>query len=172
MQDPAKTYNQYVIFRLGGEFYAASVQQVREIVVLPEMTRVPNTSDFIAGVMNLRGQIMAVIDLGRRLSLETTETEAPEHIIIVEAEDYTVAMIVDEVPEVSSIPAKAIRETPRLVETDLPEDYIVGIADQKGRLVIVLDLLRILQDHHVEEIRKVEQTSVPGGTKKKAVKKT
>ncbi|MDA2938419.1 chemotaxis protein CheW [Acidobacteria bacterium AH-259-A15] len=147
--------DQLVVFRLSDAEYGASSDQIKEIVVLPEITRLPQTPDFIKGVMNLRGQVIAVIGLTRRFGLHENPEKLPEHIIIVESEDYTVGMIVDEVLEVMRISEGTIETTPSLVETNIDNEYVDGIARLDDRLIIVLNLFQVLKAEEAVQLKRV-----------------
>ena len=147
--------DQLVVFRLSDEEYGASSDQIKEIVVLSEITRMPQTPDFIKGVMNLRGQVIAVIGLMSRFGLHENPEKLPEHIIIVESEDYTVGMIVDEVLEVMRISQGTIETTPSLVETNIDNGYVEGIARVDDRLIIVLNLFHVLKGKEAVQLKRV-----------------
>ena len=147
--------DQLVVFRLADEEFGAPIQQVREIVVVPDITRMPQTPNFIRGVINLRGQVIAVLDMIMRLGLPENPEKAPEHIVIVAAEDYTVGMIVDEVLEVLRITEENIEITPSLVETNIDDRYIEGIARVDERLIIVLNLFQVLKAEEAAQLERV-----------------
>ncbi len=96
---------QLVVFSLGREEFAVEVTQVREIMRMEEITRMPKSPHFVEGIINLRGQIIAVVELAKRLNLESGEKSSDTRIIVVEAEDIKVGMIVDSVSEVLRVSA-------------------------------------------------------------------
>ena len=139
---------QLVVFSLGREEFAVEVTQVREIMRMEEITRMPKTPAYVEGIINLRGQIIAVIDLANRLILESAERGADTRIIVVEAGEVKVGMIVDSVSEVLRVSTEAVESSPTLV-TDVSSAYLQGVVKKDNRLIILLDLTKVLS---VEEI--------------------
>jgi len=145
MVDEAKTAEelQLVVFSLGREEFAVEVTQVREIMRMEEITRMPKSPPFVEGIINLRGQIIAVVDLAKRLNLEAAEKGAETRIIVVEAEDVKVGMIVDSVSEVLRVSAEEVEASPTLA-ADMSAAYIQGVVKKDNRLIILLDLTKVL----------------------------
>jgi len=145
MVDEAKTAEelQLVVFSLGREEFAVEVTQVREIMRMEEITRMPKSPPFVEGIINLRGQIIAVVDLAKRLNLEAAEKGAETRIIVVEAEDVKVEMIVDSVSEVLRVSAEEVEASPTLA-ADMSAAYIQGVVKKDNRLIILLDLTKVL----------------------------
>jgi purine-binding chemotaxis protein CheW len=139
---------QLVVFSLGREEFAVEVTQVREIMRMEEITRMPKTPAYVEGIINLRGQIIAVIGLADRLNLESAERGADTRIIVVETGEVKVGMIVDSVSEVLRVSTEAVEASPTLA-TDISSAYLQGVVKQDNRLIILLDLTKILS---VEEI--------------------
>ncbi|MGH9341629.1 MAG: chemotaxis protein CheW [Acidobacteriota bacterium] len=151
--DLETSLQQLVVFRLADEEYGASVQQVKEVIVLPEVTPMPRIPEDIRGVINLRGQIIAVVDLSRRLGVIHGSVSEPEHVIIVELDKFTVGMIVDEVPEVIKLSEENIEQSPYLIQHSVDREYIVGVAKTGQRLIVVLDLLRVLSKGEISQLK-------------------
>lgn len=129
---------QLVVFRLGREEYAVSILQVQEIKRITEITRVPHSPDYIKGVMNLRGSVLPVIDLKKRLNLPPKEYTDDTRIIIIKVEDINVGMIVDAVSEVTTIDQNNI-EPPQVVVGGIAADYLSGVGKLENRLLILLN---------------------------------
>ena len=108
---------QLVVFKIGDEEFGVEINQVREIVKLVSITRMPKAPVFIEGVVNLRGQIITVIDLAKRLDLPSTGKTDATRIMVVEVGEDTVGMIVDSVSEVLRLSADNIEDTPSLIDT-------------------------------------------------------
>jgi purine-binding chemotaxis protein CheW len=142
---------QLVIFSIGREEFAVEVTQVREIIRMEEITRMPKSPPFVEGIINLRGQIIAVIDLAKRLNLEPGERGGEARIIVVESGDLKVGMIVDSVSEVLRVSSEAVEPTPALA-TDVSTAYLQGVVKQDGRLIILLDLTKVLSLEEMAEI--------------------
>ncbi|RJP33051.1 MAG: chemotaxis protein CheW [Actinobacteria bacterium] len=134
---------QLVVFSLGREEFAVEVTQVREIMRMEEITRMPKSPSFVEGIINLRGQIIAVVELAKRLNLETGERSGDTRIIVVEAEDIKVGMIVDSVSEVLRVGAEAVEPSPTLA-TDISSAFLLGVVKKDNRLIILLDLTKVL----------------------------
>lgn len=134
---------QLVIFELAGESYGVDIHRVREIIRVPAITRVPRTPEFIEGVINLRGGVTPVLDLRKRFGFAEGTDYEQRRIVIVEADDQTIGMIVDAVNEVVTIDAAQIDPpSPYIVSIDT--EYIGGVAKIAERLVILLELDRVL----------------------------
>ena len=146
---------QLVNFRIGEEEFGADVNLVREITRVTDISRIPEAPSFIRGVINLRGQILAVIDLAGQFGL-CSKDKLPEsaRIMVTEVQGQTVGMLVDEVPEVLKIPEENIEPAPELLRAKLGKDYIKGIGRLENRLIMLLDMEKVLALQGVEEVAK------------------
>ena len=135
---------QVVGFRIGRETFGLPISIVREIVRVPEITAVPNAPDYIEGVINLRGRIIPVVDLRKRFGEKSFEANKKNRIVVVELESRLVGLIVNSASEVLRISPSEIDE-PHNVFREGELNYITGIGKLNGRLVILLDLNRLLQ---------------------------
>jgi purine-binding chemotaxis protein CheW len=159
----AKRSNEYVIFELAGEHYAVEVSPVEEILRMVEITDVPHAPSFVEGIMNFRGNVMPVIDLRKRLDLETSEHTKQTRIMAVSLGVGTVGMIVDSVSEVAEIPPEIV-EPPSPILLDVDTDFLTGIAKMKGndteeeKLVVILDLAKILSTKSQEALAEFAET--------------
>lgn len=135
---------QLVSFHLGGEEFGLDILRVQEIIRMQTLTRVPNSPDFIAGVMNLRGRIIPVVALRRRFGLEPIPADRQTRIVVVEVKGAVLGFIVDAVSEVLRIPASTIEPSPRLCKVE--REYVSGVGKLNDRLLILLDLDRLLSD--------------------------
>ena len=142
-----KTYSgheiQLVLFRLGREEYGISILQVQEIKRITDITRVPHTPDYIKGVINLRGSVLPVLDLKKRLNLPAQEYTEDTRIIIAKINDIAIGMIVDAVSEVMAISGENV-EPPLAVVGGIATDYISGVGKLEDRLLILLNLEAII----------------------------
>lgn len=145
---------QLVVFKLADEEYGVEIIQVQEIIRIMETTRVPKAPNFIKGVINLRGNVIPVIDLKKRFGLDESLVDDQTRIIVVEVQDYTVGMIVDCVSEVLRLANNAIEPTPP-VFSNLNDDYVRGVGKLEDRLLILLDLDKILAISEMSELDKV-----------------
>jgi len=140
---------QLVLFMMSGSEFGIEIRQVREINRVVDITKVPKAPDFLEGIMNLRGRIIPVVDLKKRFKLPAAETTAQTRIMIAEVGEQLVGLWVDRVTEVLKVPRAVIAPAPPMVLT-IAGEYLSGILETKGRLVILLNLPRILK---LEEIR-------------------
>jgi purine-binding chemotaxis protein CheW len=148
------TEAQIVVFRLAQEEYGVDIQQVREIIKVADITKVPKAPEFIEGVINLRGQITPVMDLRKRLELPETGREDETRIIITELDKNVVGMVVDSVTEVYRLPEKNIDPTPT-ISSEVGAEFIKGVGKLEDRLLILLDLNKILSKKEEKELEKI-----------------
>ncbi len=134
---------QLVSFKIGDEEFGVDILSVQEINRMSQITKVPNTPDFIEGVINLRGRIIPVIDLRVKLGMTRKEHGKNTRIVVVELKGQTIGFIVDEVSEVLRVP-KNITEAPPDMVGGMNTDYITSIGKLEDRLLILLDLEKIL----------------------------
>lgn len=134
---------QLVSFKIGDEEFGVNILSVQEINRMSQITKVPNTPEFIEGVINLRGRIIPVIDLRVKLGMVRKEHGKNTRIVVVELKGRTIGFIVDEVSEVLRIP-KSITEAPPDMIGAVESDYITSIGKLEDRLLILLDLEKIL----------------------------
>lgn len=149
-QEQRNEVKQIVVFQLGKELYGADISVVREVGQPQRVTRVPRTPKYVVGVTNLRGRVIPVVDLRQRLGLPVTAATKSTRIAVAELEGGQVGMIVDAVQEVLRVPVSNI-EPPTLMVSKVDADYVVGVAKVDQRLIILLDLARVL----VREDRRV-----------------
>ncbi|NMB08984.1 MAG: chemotaxis protein CheW [Tissierellia bacterium] len=136
--------NKYVIFKLGQEYYGLSINNVISIEKPSQTTRVPNAPDYVKGVINLRGEVIPVIDLRKKLGMETKDIDRNSRIIVVSSNEIYAGLIVDTSSEVLEIDKENI-DKPPTDENDEFIDYINGIGKTDNRLIILLDLIKILE---------------------------
>ncbi|MGB6392146.1 MAG: chemotaxis protein CheW [Candidatus Acidiferrales bacterium] len=155
---------QIVGFRVGRETFGLPISLVREIVRVPEITAVPNAPDYIEGVINLRGRIIPVVDLRKRFGEKATAPSKKNRIIVVEFDNRAIGLMVHSASEVLRLPPSEIA-APHHVFQEGELDYITGVGKLNGRLVILLDLQRILQRGEIHRLQQVadEVSAVPVG---------
>ncbi len=130
---------QVVVFSLGQVEYGGDIKKVQEIIRLPEVTALPGTADYILGIINLRGSIIPIVDLKKKLGLPNSEITDETRVIVVEISNKKVGLIVDEVSEVISFPAEEI-STADDVGFGIQEKHILGVVRINERLLVLLDL--------------------------------
>lgn len=145
---------QVVVCQLAEETYGINIANVREIITMQKITRVPRTPDFIEGIINLRGRILPVIDLRKRFGLAVSEYTRATRIIEVETSGKSVGIIVDGVSEVLRISRDWVEPpSPFIVSVD--SEYIRGVAKVDDRLIILLDLDKVLSPSEKAELERV-----------------
>ena len=152
--------NQIVVFELGSERFGVDIAKVESIIKMQPITRLPHTPEFVEGVTNLRGKVLPVIDLRKRLGLTYRETDRNSRIIVVSVDQVEVGMIVDEVSEVVTVPEGVVEAAPAIA-TNVDSVFIKGIAklgsagsskEQTEHLVILLDLTQVLSTNEKREV--------------------
>lgn len=144
---------QIVGLRIGRETYGIPIALVREIVRVPSITAVPNAREYVEGVINLRGKIISVVDLRKRFGEVKVENNKKNRIVVVEHEGRTVGLVVNSASEVLKLSASEIAP-PSSVFIDGEVDYVTGIATIGERLIVLLDLGKVLKSgdsRHVDE---------------------
>lgn len=134
---------QLVSFTIGKEEFGVDILRVQEINRMIEITQVPNSPEFVDGVINLRGRVIPVISLRKKLGLERIDHNRDTRIIVVDLNGKTIGFIVDSVSEVLRIP-RNITEAPPAIAAGMNADYITSIARLEDKLLILLDLEKIL----------------------------
>ncbi len=143
---------QLVIFKLGDEEFGVDILQVREIEKLDQqVTRVPKSPIFVEGVINLRGEIVPIVDLRKRFGLVVRQTSNEARVIIVDISDGQVGMIVDAVAEVIRLNVSAIENAPSITK-GVDAYFLSGVAKINERLIILLNLERALSPEEMKEL--------------------
>ena len=151
---------QLVGFMNGKEMFGVDILMVQEIIRGAPITAVPNTPAFVEGVTNLRGNIIPVIDLRRRLSLPTDREKSGKNwVLILDIAGRVTGFVVDAVTEVLKIERDSIEPPPELVVAGFESQYVQGVCDIGERLLILLDFNRILL---VEEIKRLKEVNMGG----------
>ena len=149
---------QMVVFDLSGEAYGVNIETVREIIRMQAVTYVPDTPDFVEGVINLRGNVNPVVDLRKRFGLHVGEETDDTRIVVVDIGGDDIGVIVDAVTEVLRVSESAIEPTSALITT-ADSFYIEGIAKLGDRLLILLDLERVLSSEERESLADVNDAA-------------
>lgn len=136
--------NKYVIFKLEKEYYGISIANVLSIEKPGQATRIPNAPNYVKGVMNLRGDVVPIISLGTKLGIESECSSKNTRIIVVQLNDIVVGIVVDSSSEVLEIEKENI-DKPPTNENNRYIEYISGIGKTPDRLIILLDLSKVLE---------------------------
>jgi len=146
--------DRYLTFHLGKESYGIEIQYVTEIIVMQEITKVPDLPESIIGVVNLRGNVISVMDMRKRFHLESREIDDRTCIIVVNIEDIAVGLLVDTVNEVLNIPEKHVDPPPK-THSGVKSNYIMGMGKVEDQVKILLNIEKILQEEELEQIQQV-----------------
>lgn len=144
-----------IVFQLDDEEYAVPVEQVGAIERVLSITRVPQAKSYVKGVINLRGVVTPLIDLRVRFGMEGTEFTDSTRIIIVYVDEIEVGLIVDRANDVIDIPTKNIEPPPEVVGV-VDVNFIDGVAKVDDRLLILLNLQRVLSHEEIDELKRME----------------
>lgn len=134
---------QLVAFRLGREIFGVQIEYIREIMRYPEITEVPDAPEFLEGVINLRGKVVPVIDLRKRLRTGASERTKATRVLVSELGGSSVGLTVDAVAEVIRIDPASVEEPPEMVAA-VGVEYITGVAKVEEKLVILVDIKKVL----------------------------
>lgn len=148
--------HQLVIFRLGKEQYGLPITKVQDINRMMPITKMPHAPDFMEGIINLRGQIIPVIDLRKRFLLSAPDYTSETRIIIVQANQELVGIIVDSVAEVARISSKDIEPPPATFSSEIK--YIQGIGKRKNSLITLLNIDLIMTSRETIEMQQISQS--------------
>ncbi|MBD1556067.1 chemotaxis protein CheW [Vibrio sp. S9_S30] len=142
---------QWVTFQLEDETYGINVMQVREVLRYTEIAPVPGAPDYVLGIINLRGNVVTVIDTRSRFGLMQGEITDNTRIIVIESERQVIGILVDSVAEVVYLRSSEIDTTPS-VGTDESAKFIQGVSNRDGKLLILVDLNKLLSDEEWEDM--------------------
>lgn len=142
---------QIVSFRLAEEEYGVDIMRAQEIIMISQITRVPEVPDFICGLINLRGHVIPIVDLRKRFGLPARDWDEHTRVIVVNVESKTIGIVVDAVTEVLRISVDQIEPPPSSI-TGLDHDYIRGLVKLESKLLILLNIERILSREQQREV--------------------
>lgn len=143
--------SQWVTFFLDNEKYGIKVMQVQEVLRMTEIAPVPGAPHYVLGIINLRGNVVTVIDSRKRFGLPEKEEDDATRIVIIESGDNVVGILVDSVAEVVDLRASEIESAPN-VGTDESSKYIQGVSSQAKELLILVDVDKLLTDEEWQEV--------------------
>ena len=150
---------QLIVFKLGAEEYAIRIDQIKEVVLTPRITKMPQTPPYVKGVANIRGSILAIVDLEEKFGMPgselPTEESTSNYTLVAESDDFNVGILVKEVPNTLTVMASDIDETVNVVQdTAQPGNYVLGIVKVDERLIILIDLVQIMQTNDLNGVLK------------------
>ena len=145
---------QLVGFNLANEFFGVNILKVQEINRIMEITPIPHSPKYVEGVMNLRGKVIPIINLRKRFGFFQEDFNASTRIVVLEVTGQIIGFVVDSVSEVIRIPQNIVEPPPPIV-AGISADYIEGVGKYKEKLLILLNLDRLLSSREIDQIRKV-----------------
>ncbi len=149
-EDEDTQKGKYLTFRLAKEDYGIEIRNVTEIIGIQKITEIPELPDYIKGVINLRGKVIPVMDVRLRFSLPARDYDERTCIVVVDIDDKSVGLVVDQVNEVADIPDENIEPPPRTRRES--GRFIQGLGKMEKEVKILLDVNRLLYDEELEQI--------------------
>jgi len=150
---------QFVVFSLGDEEFGVDIEQVSEIVRIGNFAPIPDSPEFIRGLTNVRGTIIAVVDLKKRFALRQEKGVEGKHIIITREQKNLLGILVDEVTEVLRVAQEEIRPAPGMT-TVIHKKYMSGVITVGERMIILLDLKSVLSEEELEKLAELRDKNV------------
>jgi purine-binding chemotaxis protein CheW len=151
---------QLIVFKLAGEEYAMLIDQIKEVVLTPKIAKVPLTPKYIKGVANIRGNILAIIDLVERFSLETSiaaeSQPTPMFTLVVESSEYKMGILVKDVPNTLSVYEADIDVSPSIINDNsgIDANYINGIVKSGSRMIVLIDVHKVINKDEIHRVIK------------------
>ena len=142
---------QYVTFRLDDETYGINVMQIQEVLRYTEIAPVPGAPDYVLGIINLRGNVVTVIDTRRRFGLMDADVTEATRIVVMESENQVMGVLVDSVAEVIYLKSSEVETAPN-VGNEESAKFIQGVCNKNGELIILVEFDKMLSDHEWAEI--------------------
>ncbi len=143
---------QLVVFKIAEGSFGLDIQFVREINRLTQVTGIPTAPDYVDGIMNLRGAIVPVVNLGMRFGLDRTESTKDTRVVVIESGGHILGLVVDEVSEVLRLAAKDVVPATNMATSGVNVDFIEGVGKVGDRLILLLDPSRLFSDEEKAEL--------------------
>ncbi|MCF7946549.1 MAG: chemotaxis protein CheW [Spirochaetia bacterium] len=145
--------NKFLMCRIGNEIYGIDIQHVTDIIELQKITEVPDMPEYVKGVINLRGNVIPVIDMRLRFGMDSKEFDDRTVITVVNIKNYSIGFIVDTATEVVDIPEKNIDPPPSFKESGEKNKYIAGLGKIDDQVIILLDMEKLVGQEEIESIQ-------------------
>jgi purine-binding chemotaxis protein CheW len=152
---------QIVVFKLGNEEYGLQIDQIKEVVITPTITKMPQTSSYVKGVANIRGNVIAIFDLEDRFNLtRTIQSKGSKYTLVVESEDIKLGLLVSEVPKTVSVNSSDLDESVGIInDANAETNYIKGIIKSGERLIILIDIFKVIDHEMTNQLKKATATA-------------
>src|SRR4051812_22040909 len=155
---PKFNRRQLIVFKQGQEEYGLTIDQIKEVVITPHITRMPQTPSYVKGVANIRGNIIAIIDLEEKFGLRSPSVETTtvgNYTLVVESDEFKIGILVKEVPNTLTVSEADIEETTNLVHDGTTEgNYLKGVVKVKDRLIILMDIFKVMRQSDIRQVLK------------------
>ncbi len=148
---------QIVVFKLGQEEYGLHIDQIKEVVITPTITRMPQTPPYVKGVANIRGNVIAMLDLEEKFGLQrnTESVKAGNNFtLVIESEEYKMGILVREVPNTLSISSSSVEDSIFTGDNQQEQSYITGIVKLDKRLIIMIDIFKVINEQEAQQLFK------------------
>ena len=142
--------DKYLQFSLGSEDYAIPLLMVKEVIPTPDTVPIPNSPDYYMGVMNLRGQIISIVDLRKKLKISPSTDNSEVAVMIVSHHDFNIGLVVDKIQKVLPIEPSEVSEVPD-IQSKINSQYIQGVHQSMEDLTILVDLEKLLDFNKLRE---------------------
>ena len=146
---------QLIIFKLGGEEYALNIDQIKEVVLTPGIARIPQTPEYIKGVANIRGTIIAIVDLNEKFKIGEEKDAIGRFTLVVESDEFKIGILVKKVPNTLTVGEKEIERNLSVLQySDLDEECINGIVKKGDRMIIIVDMMKMMELDDLKRFKK------------------
>jgi len=147
---------QLIVFRQGTEEYGLHIDQIKEVVLTPNITKMPQTPSYVKGVANVRGNIIAIVDLEEKFGIEKSEEVdagiTNNYTLVVASDDFKIGIPVKEVPNTLTVSESDIDETLNIVhDGSVEHQYIKGIVKLEERLIILIDIFKVMSEQEINQ---------------------
>ena len=154
---------QLVVFNIGSEEFAVEIMKVQEIIRMTNITKIPQASGYVKGIINLRGRIIVVINLNVIMGMGSKEQDENTRIIVTDIGNTVMGFVVDSVSEVIRLPANSVESAPAIIANKIGTEYVRGVGKLEDRLLILLDLDRILGAKELLNVKNLSNEAAAAG---------
>lgn len=159
----ASRNQQIVVFKLGQEEYGLSIDQIKEVVITPTITQMPQTPAYVKGVANIRGNVIAILDLEGKFGLQRNDDAVHtgnNYTLVIESDEYKMGILVREVPNTLSISTDSIESSVFTGDQQSDQSYIIGIVKLEKRLIIMIDIFKVITEQDAGHLGKKQTEAV------------
>lgn len=151
---------QLIIFKLGNEEYALHIDQIKEVVLTPGIAKIPQTPKYIRGVANIRGNVIAIVDLENKFNLldesELEEPQTGQYTLVVESDSFKIGVLVMEVPNTLTVSENDIDKSSTVLQySNLDQDCIKGIVKSGNRMIIMVDMIKMMESEDLNKVASI-----------------